>query len=265
VSQFVSQSHQARQIAESFGADAERYDRARPRYPEALMDRIVAASPGRDVLDVGCGTGIVARQLLAAGCTVLGVDPDARMANLAQRYGIQVDVATIEAWDPAGRKFDAVVAGQTWHWVDPVAGAAKAGQVLRPGGLLAAFWNSGQAPTDLARSLDEINRELMPELPLSSSAMSAADPYGAMCVKAADGLRQAGGFGEPERWRFEWQHRYTRDAWLDVLPTQGFHAQLPADRLAELLRRVGAAIDDAGGSFTMSFTTVAIVASRTLD
>jgi hypothetical protein len=32
-------------MAESFGTDAERYDRTRPRYPDALVERIVAASP----------------------------------------------------------------------------------------------------------------------------------------------------------------------------------------------------------------------------
>src|ERR1700742_4390072 len=94
--------HQARQVAESFGADAERYDRARPRYPSALVDRIVAASPGPEVLDVGCGTGIAARQFQAAGCTVLGVDPDPRMAEFARRTGVEAEVATFEAWDPAG-------------------------------------------------------------------------------------------------------------------------------------------------------------------
>ena len=50
--------HRTRQIAESFGADAERYDRARPAYPDALVARIVASMPGPEVLDVGCGTGI---------------------------------------------------------------------------------------------------------------------------------------------------------------------------------------------------------------
>ena len=49
------ESHQYRQIAESFCVDSERYDRARPRYPDALVARIVAASPGPDILDVGCG------------------------------------------------------------------------------------------------------------------------------------------------------------------------------------------------------------------
>src|SRR3984885_9816519 len=119
-------SHQHRRIAESFGVDAERYDRARPGYPAALVNRIVAGSPGRDVLDVGTGTGIVARQFQAAGCTVLGVEPDARMADQARQRGLEVEGAAFEGWDPAGREFGAVVAGQAWHWIDPVAGAAKA-------------------------------------------------------------------------------------------------------------------------------------------
>src|SRR4051794_37026718 len=85
-----SQVHQARGMAESFGVDPERYDRARPRYPDALVERIAAASPGPGVLDVGCGTGIEARQFQAVGCTVLGVDPDARMAEFARRTGVEV-------------------------------------------------------------------------------------------------------------------------------------------------------------------------------
>src|SRR5215471_17834429 len=95
--------HQQRQVAESFGSDAQRYDRARPRYPEAMVRQVVAACPGLDVLDVGCGTGIAARQFLAAGCRVLGVDPDARMADLARRRGVEAEVAPFETWDPATR------------------------------------------------------------------------------------------------------------------------------------------------------------------
>jgi predicted TPR repeat methyltransferase len=91
------QPHQARHIAESFGADAERYDRARPRYPTAVVGAIVAASPGRNVLDVGCGTGISSRQFQAAGCTVLGVEVDARMAAWARDRGLDVEVATFES------------------------------------------------------------------------------------------------------------------------------------------------------------------------
>ena len=73
-------------MAESFGLDPERYDRTRPRYPQAMVEAIIASSPGRDVLDVGIGTGVAARAFRAAGCRVLGVDPDPRMADsLAER------------------------------------------------------------------------------------------------------------------------------------------------------------------------------------
>src|ERR1700761_8873300 len=95
--------HRLRQVAESFGVDAARYDRARPSYPDALIQRVVAASPGVEFLDVGCGTGIGARQYRAAGVTVLGVDPDPRMAEVAIRTGIDVEIGNFETWDPRGR------------------------------------------------------------------------------------------------------------------------------------------------------------------
>ena len=254
--------HQQRQVAESFGTNAERYDRTRPRYPDALVERIVATIPGREVLDVGVGTGIAARQLQAAGCRVLGVDPDARMAGLARRLGTEAEVATFEAWDPAGRVFDAVIAGQAWHWVDPVAGAAKAAAVLRPGGRMALFWNAFQPPSDLSEAFAGVYRRVQTGLPFDPWARPALDSCQIMCSTAADGIRQAGAFGDQERWRFDWDRPYTREEWLEVVPTIGGHSQIPPAALRELLAGIGAAIDAAGGSFTMHYATVAVTAAR---
>jgi SAM-dependent methyltransferase len=257
--------HQHRQVAESFGADAERYDRTRPRYPDALVDRIVAASPGPDVLDVGCGTGVATRQFQAVGCRVLGVEPDARMAEFARRSGVEVEVAMFEAWDPAGRAFDAVIAGTAWHWVDPVAGAAKAAQVLRPGGRLAPFHHVFQSPPEVTEALAKVYRRVAPDSPFNLSSQltrSALDAYQTLFAKIADGIREAGGFGDPEQWRFDWERSYTRDEWLDQLPTHGALTQLPPDKLAEVLEGAGAAIDAMGGSFMMPYTTVVVTAAR---
>lgn len=160
--------HRHRQVAESFGVDTERYDRARPPYPDALVDRIVTASPGLDVLDVGAGTGIEARQFQAAGCTVLGIEPDERMAAFARRSRVEVEVARFEDWQPAGRQFDAVIAGTAWHWVDPVTGAAKAAQVLRPGGRLAPFHHVPQLPAEVIDALAEAHRQVAPDSPSTS-------------------------------------------------------------------------------------------------
>jgi SAM-dependent methyltransferase len=257
--------HRHRQVAQSFGADAERYDRTRQRYPEALIQRIVAGSPGPGVLDVGCGTGIAARQFQAAGATVLGVEPDQRMADFARRSGIEVEVATIEAWEPAGRTFDAVVAGQTWHWVDPVAGAAQAARVLQPGGRFAVFWHAFDPPAPVADAFAAACRRAMPDAPMNLQTMpkQSVDAYQVMLTKTADGLREAGGFGDPERWRFDWERAYTRAEWLDQLPTFGFLTRLAPDKLAEVLDEVGAAVDALGGSCTVRYSTVALSAVRT--
>jgi SAM-dependent methyltransferase len=257
-----SESHRAREVAESFGADAERYDRARPRYPDALIERIVAASPGPEIVDVGCGTGIAARQFQAAGCTVLGVEPDARMAEWARRRGLAVEVSTFEEWDPAGRAFDAVVAGMTWHWVDPVVGAAKAAQALRPGGRLALFWYVFQPPSDLADAFTAAYRRALPDSPfVTGPPTPGLDAYSAFFTKAADGMRQAGGFGDPEQWRFDWDRTYTRDEWLEFVPTSGGHSLLTPAVRDELLAGIGAAVDAAGGSFPMHFTAVVVTAT----
>jgi SAM-dependent methyltransferase len=249
-------------MAESFGTDADRYDRARPRYPQALIERIIAQSPGTGVLDVGSGTGIVGRQLQDGGCRVLGIEPDARMAAVGRRFGLAAEEARIESWDPAGRMFDAVVAGQSWHWVNAAEGAAKAAQVLWPGGLFVAFWNGGQPPADLAETFAAITRTIVPDLPGSGRRIDVVDAYTQMSDAAAAGLQETRGFGESERWRYDWDFTYSKEAWLDQLPTLGVYTQLAPGKLAELLTAVGDAIDAAGGSLTVHFSTMAVAAHR---
>ncbi len=256
-------AHLQRQVAEGFGADAGRYDRARPAYPADLVDRIIAASPGRDVLDVGCGTGISARLFQAAGCQVLGVDPDPRMVMLARQGGTETEIAKFEDWDPAGRTFDMVIAAQAWHWVDPVAGAAKAAMALRPGGRLAVFWNAFDPPKDLREAFADVYRRVLPDSPSSGFwARPAVDAYRAGCAKVAVVIRQAGTFGEPEEWLSHWERPYTRDEWLDLVPTTGGFSQRPEAVQRELLDGLGAAVDAAGGTFTMCYTTIAVTAVR---
>src|ERR1700722_2195123 len=250
-------SYQYRQVAEGFGADAGRYDRARPAYPADLVDRIIAASPGRDVLDVGCGTGISSRLFQAAGCRGLGVDPHPRMAELATQGGTATEVAKFEDWDAAGRSFDAVIAAQAWHWVDPVAGAARAAAALRPGGPGAVFWNVLEPPAGLRAAFGEVYRRVLPGSPFGAFwAKPALDAYRSGCERAADAMRQAGGVGDAEEWLSRWERPYTRDEWLDLVPTTGGFTRMPARAQAQVLEAMGAAVDAAGGSFTMSYATI---------
>jgi SAM-dependent methyltransferase len=259
----VTEPHRARQLAESFGTDAQLYDRARPGYPDELVARIVTGSPGREVLDVGTGTGIAARQFQAAGCTVLGVEPDVRMAELARARGLVAEVATFEDWQPSGRTFDTVIAAQSWHWVDQVGGSLKAAEVLRPRGRLAIFGHVYEPPAEVAEPFAAALRRVAPDSPFSGRpARSPVAAYEAGYQKYADTIRETGRFEEPEQWRFDWERQYTRDQWLELLPTTGGLASLPRDRTAEILDEVGAAVDSVGGRFIMSYTTLATTAVR---
>jgi len=131
--------------------------RSRPSYPSALIDRLMSDRPAH-VLDVGCGTGKAARLMAARGCDVLGVEPDGQMAAVAQAHGIRVEVATFEAWDPAGRRFDLVMSAQAWHWIDPAVGPKKAASLLSAGGSLALFGNRGQLDPAVQAAMREVLR-----------------------------------------------------------------------------------------------------------
>ena len=258
----AQEPHEARWMAESFGADPARYDRARPRYPQEVVARIAAACPGPDLLDVGIGTGILARALVAEGCRVLGVDVDERMAAFARGTGLAVEVSPFESWEPAGRTFDAVVAGQTWHWVEPVAGAAQAAVVLRQGGRFAALWNVGRPDDGLAEEFAAVYRRVVPEVPVLGRVAPATAGYGVFHERTVDGLRATGAFTAPEQWKFAWDRTYARDEWLDQVPTSGGHSRFPADRLAALLDGIAQAIDAAGGSVVVRYTTTVTTAAR---
>jgi len=264
-SRFDPRPHVHRVMAESFGVVAERYDRTRPRYPVALVNRIIEASPGSGVLDVGCGTGIAARQFQAAGCSVLGIDPDERMAEFARRRGLEVEVSSFEDWDPAGRTFDVVIAGTAWHWVDPEVGAVKAGQALRPNGRLAPFHNLFQLPRTVAEAMGEAYQRVLPDSPVDLAAYlmkPAVDAYQPVFTKIAEGIRHAGVFSEPEQWRFDWDLTSAKDEWVDQLPTFGGLTRLPVEQLAQMQAATAVAIDGLGGSVTVSYSTIVVTALR---
>ncbi|WP_053227727.1 class I SAM-dependent methyltransferase [Solirubrobacter soli] len=252
-----------KRIASAFGEDASRYDRARPSYPAELVEAIVAASPGRAFVDVGTGTGIAARQFQAHGCTVLGVEVDARMAAIAQQTRVPVEVAAFEQWDVAQRTFDAVVSGQTWHWIDPDAGAAKAAEALRRGGVLALFWNVFALAGDLADAFSAVYRRVLPDLPFEPWARPAVQMYTGILEKTRAGIDGTGAFATVDERRFHWEQVYTRDAWLDQVPTHGGINRFPPERVQALLAGLGQEIDAVGGAFAMPYTSLLLTARRT--
>jgi SAM-dependent methyltransferase len=255
-----------RERARLFDREADRYDRTRPSYPDALVDHVLGPSPsGLSVLDVACGTGIASRQMVQRGAQVLGVDLNAGMAQIAERHGVRTEVAAFETWDPAGRSFDRVTCAQAWHWLDPEVSTTKVASVLRPDGRLCLFWNVGGYPDDLADALEAVYRRVLPvdspPLVIGYAANRAREPRGDLS-EVTHQLRRSGAFGESKLERFPWRRTYTRDEWLDELQSHSDHAALAPDVRQRLLDEVGTTIDDVGGAFDMPYVATLISAAR---
>jgi SAM-dependent methyltransferase len=256
----------AQERSKLFDQQAEAYDRFRPNYPDAVIDELLGRGPeGLDVLDVGCGTGIAARQMVHRGAKVLGVELAPRMAEIARDHGIAVEIGAFEGWDAAGRTFDRVTSAQAWHWLDLPVATAKAASVLRPGGRLCLIWNAGCQPDALADALDEVYSNVVPPGGHRLFRGYAADRSSDMKTglgSEIDAISAVSDLGAPtEKW-FPWTRAYQRDEWLNQLVSRSDHAALERGLRDRLFEAIGAAIDDHGGSFVMNFETTLITATR---
>lgn len=131
-----------RALAQGYLSGAGRYDRVRPSYPEEIAGWLVPPDASA-AADLGAGTGIFTRMLLARGLRVTAVDPSEDMLSvLASRLaGAVTAVGTAEATGLPDASVQLVTVAQAWHWVDPAAAAAEAARVLVPGGTLGVLWN----------------------------------------------------------------------------------------------------------------------------
>ncbi|GAA0565214.1 class I SAM-dependent methyltransferase [Paractinoplanes ferrugineus] len=137
------------ELGRVFNEVPELYDRARPGYPAELFADLAdldGLGPETAVLEVGAGTGHATIPLAGLGCRITALEPGADLAAHARRKlanypDVTVENSTFEEWDDRGRRFDAVVAASSWHWVDPAVGWARAHRLLKPGGRLALLSN----------------------------------------------------------------------------------------------------------------------------
>ncbi|KRD06667.1 SAM-dependent methyltransferase [Mycobacterium sp. Root265] len=109
-------------------------------YHPWLLD-IAARRPG-DVLDVGCGDGLLAQRLAPLSRTVTAIDPDASAVRRAvERVGtlpeVEVRESVFDTFDPGPRRFDLITFVASLHHMDTRAGLARACDLLNPGGTIA--------------------------------------------------------------------------------------------------------------------------------
>lgn len=146
-----------------FSDRVEDYVKYRPHYPEAVVSYLretYSFSLSWDVADIGSGTGISAELFLRNGNRVYGVEPNREMREKAEELLAGKEFistgGTAEATGLAGSSVDLIVAGQAFHWFDPVRSRVEFVRILRPGGVVVLIWNERLAETAFEREYEEL-------------------------------------------------------------------------------------------------------------
>src|ERR1700722_10695770 len=173
-----------------FDGIAGRYNASRPGYPAEIVDAVCASagiSRGAEVLEIGCGTGQLTRQLAGRGFNLTAIDIGAAMIEAARTSVadplVRFEVCSFEEF-AGGAQFDLIVAATAFHWVDPGIGLAKAARLLRHGGWLALLTTEETYPEPLRSQLRELwmrygHRNTMPaSQPAWVSALRESASFG---------------------------------------------------------------------------------------
>lgn len=128
-----------------FGKTAKDYSAHRAGFPDTFFDRVLKdgyVKSGQRLLDLGTGTGTVARGFALRGCEVTGLDPsrplmqEATLLDADAGVSVHYELAKAEATGLPAASFDVVTAGQCWHWFDRPRAAIEARRLLKSGGRL---------------------------------------------------------------------------------------------------------------------------------
>jgi SAM-dependent methyltransferase len=159
-----------------FNEIAEDYDRHRPGYPDALIDRacdVAGLAPGASVLEIGCGTGQLTRSLLARGLGVTAVEPGEQLIARAREQlpGVRFVNARLEEAPVPRAHYRAVFSASAIHWVDPDVSWRTIADALVDGGTLAlvsyfGLEGSGDDQQALRAALARIAPEVAADWPI---------------------------------------------------------------------------------------------------
>lgn len=227
-----------------FGRTADDFRRFRAGFPTQLLGPLAAHGVGlsdQDVLDVGTGTGSLARLLAPHVHSVQGLDPSPQLLEQARQLdaeaGVSITyrVATAEHTGLDAESVDVVTAGQCWHWFDADAAAAELARVLRPNGWIAiVHFDWIPLPGNVVEATEHLIEEANPSWKLGGGT--------GIYPRWLTDLARAG-YRDIRTFSFDLDVPYTAEAWVGrVRASAGVGGTLSdadvalfSDALAELL------------------------------
>ncbi|HTR93921.1 MAG TPA: methyltransferase domain-containing protein [Trebonia sp.] len=214
-------------LRRTFDAVAADYQEARPEYPPSLYETLIALTGiGQEtdaLCEVGSASGKATLPLARRGFAITCVELGAALAaearrNLASFGRVTVVNADFETWRPPdGETFGLVFAATAWHWVDPAVRYRKAASLLRPGGHL-AFWEASHVRPEggdpFFAEIQHLYDEIGCPHPGGHDFATPDTLESHEAEIAASGL-----FADIAIRRFDWEIRYTADAYIRLIET----------------------------------------------
>lgn len=240
-----------------FGEVAHEYDRHRPGYPRdlftELFDVVGLEHPPR-VLEVGAGTGKATVELAALCRSVVAIEPDRRMADVARtvlrasaglRADVHFELSTFEEAPLALSCFDMVVAADSWHWVDGEVKYQRADELLKPGGWLALLWREDRAVDDVVvEHVVRAHTSLTGNSELAYRIMGRG-PAGAY-AHLPEELASSRLFGRPVHAERPTRREFDALTFTQLLATVSDYRAMDADARVGLLERIRTVVSDHG-------------------
>jgi SAM-dependent methyltransferase len=249
-----------------FGEDVDAYDRTRPVAPDGVFDELVAAAglrPGAPVVEIGPGTGQATRPLATRGLQVLALEVDGRLAarareNLADLEAVSVVTSPFEAWDPDGARFSMVFACNSFHWIEPEVGFAKAAAVLHDDGVLALLSTPVVVPDGASSFWWEVQDdwEAITGARLDPATRHPDVVSGLATVDAPEW------FQAPDTSRSPFDVVMTANDYVLNMSTQSGVKQLPPPAQLALLQRIERRIEAQGGTVKVHHLAILEIARR---
>jgi SAM-dependent methyltransferase len=254
-------------LATSFDEDVANYDRARPRYPTELFERLerwCGMGAGTRVLEIGPGTGLATLPLLELGAEIVAVEPGHNMVAYLRRRVEGRRCRVIESrFEDASvdGAFDLAVAGTSFHWVEPVAGIEKLARLLPCGAWLALFWNVHAHPGEV----DEAWHAALTGVARRFGADQPSDgpiyPFD-VDARTAD-ITTGGHFEMVEHEIIGWTHIHDAESMRALFASFSNWSTIAEPDRTTALDEVAALVDERfGGSITRTYSTALYVARR---
>ncbi|MBD2067473.1 class I SAM-dependent methyltransferase [Leptolyngbya sp. FACHB-671] len=240
---------------------AEAYQQVRPRYPQALIDRVVdiaQLSANSSLLEIGCGPAIATPAFAALGCYMVCVEPNSDFYHLAQQTctaypQVELQNYSFEEWELAPQSFDAVLAASSFHWIPPEIGYPKAAAALRPEGQLILLWNKELQPQyEVYQQLSEIYQTHEPTLNRSyedsATQMAILNEMGQMAIAS-------GYFQDLVAGHIEVEVTYTVDQYLLLLNTYSPYLKLEAQQKQSLFAELRQVLEQNGDTVQLAYVS----------